>query len=1104
MQIAVLGPVAVVGDDGTPVPVAGTRLRRLLILLALDPGRVVATGRLVAGLWAGSPPAAAANALQALVSRLRRILPDGAVESHPTGYRLAVPAEAVDLVRFERLAATGRRLLPTDPGRADAVLTEALDLWRGPALADLDGAEVTAGLLARIDEVRLGAVEDRIQARLALGAADALVPELRDLVTAYPLRERPAAQLIRALRAAGRTAEALSAYERFRAELADQLGVDPSAELAALHLDLLRTPDPAPTLGGPAGADRAGADRARAPGAGPATAPRDRATGPADAAPPPVTSNLPAPLSSFVGREQDRARVAALVRASRLTTLTGPGGAGKTRLAVESGRALLGDAPGGVWLVELAPVTDPDEVPHTVLSALGLREQALVAGNRARVPAAEPVDPIDRLAAAIGSRRLVLILDNCEHLIDAAARLAGRLLGACPQLRVLATSREPLGITGEALRPVDSLALPPPDVGAERAPDYPAVRLLIDRAAAVRPGFAVTADTVAAVAGICRALDGMPLAIELAAARLRSMTPAQLAARLDDRFRLLTGGSRTALPRHQTLRAVVDWSWDLLDGSERALLRRLSVFAGGATGEAVERVCAGPDLAAEDVFDRLTALVDKSLVVLVDGPAPRYRLLETIREYGLSRLVEAGEADRVRRTHAEEYLAVAEAADAHLRGPDQLAWLGRLSAEHDNTITALRWAITADKATAIRFVAALGWYWWLRGHRVEGVGYARQVLGDPEAEAQAPAESYAHAYAVTAMLVMAAGQGDLAEGQAWLSRAAALAGPHRAHNPLLRLIEPTAAAIESYFSGPQLDIMDRLFDDPDVWVASTARIFHALSEQNLGRPDETAAAHLRAAAAGYAALGERWGSAFSLMGLADLISRRGDHGQAAECYQQALRMLHELRIAEDVPEVQARLAHELWHLGEHTRALELLAEAEREAERLGSDDSRAAVVYTHADILRSTGDWPAARERLDRGAELLEGKRTAQQTRAVFCSSRAVVAGADGDLAAARTMHAEALRLAFDSHDAPVIGIVLVGYADLALRAGRPESAAVLLGAAAGVRGGGPDRSLLDGRRIEAAVREALGPAGFADAYARGLPTTADGAAELVRAALDG
>ncbi|MCW3815417.1 winged helix-turn-helix domain-containing protein [Micromonospora sp. DR5-3] len=617
MRISLLGPLELRADSGAPLPLGGARLRRLLILLALEPGRTVTVGRLAEAVWPHAPPTA--NALQALVSRLRRSAPGLPVEARPGGYRLALTRDEVDLHRFEDAVRAGCAILAEDPADGCRRLTEALALWRGPALADVADADFARAPVARLTELRLAATEDLLEAWLAGEPPDALLPQLREMAAAHPLRERPTALLIRALHRAGRSAEALAEYERLRTTLADTLGTDPGPELAALHLEILRggrepahpatgappvaaavrvapTRRPARPHGGlPADPTEAleangAAAASRVVSTGPAASDHRAATSGSGRLPAPARGNLPNTLTSFVGREEAVERVAALLDRHRLATLTGPGGAGKTRLAVESGRAVADRFPDGVWLVELAPVTDPAEVPQALLAALGLREQALLA--RVGRGAPEPVEPVDRLIDALASRSALLLLDNCEHLLDAAAGLAERLLTAGPWLRVLATSREPLGVTGEALRPVESLALPPADADPTTALTYPAVRLFADRAGAVRPGFAVDDTTVGPVVRICRALDGMPLAIELAAARLRAMTAAQVDTRLDDRFRLLTWGSRTALPRHQTLRAVVDWSWDLLDDGERTLWRRLAVFAGGATADAVERVCA--------------------------------------------------------------------------------------------------------------------------------------------------------------------------------------------------------------------------------------------------------------------------------------------------------------------------------------------------------------------------------------------------------------------------------------------------------------------------------------------------------------------------------
>ena len=608
VQIGILGSFEVRSDDGVVADVPGARLRGLLIALALDPGHVVPKATLVDWIWGENPPADAANALQRLVSRLRKVLPDGAVEGRPAGYRLTVDPDAVDAVRFERLVAQA--------GDDVRQLRAALALWRGAAMQDVGLTESAAfdAAVTRLEGLRLAALEDRFDAETDFGQG--VVTELTDLVAAHPARERLVGALMRGLVATGRDTEALRVYERTRETLADELGVDPSPELAALHVALLR---------------------------GELTRREE-----------PRKTNLRAELTSYVGKDDDIAAVRELVAEHRLTTLVGPGGSGKTRLATETARTLLGDVPDGAWLVELAP-TEGD-VAQATLAALKLRDALL--GD---APEAEPTD---RVIAALRDRDLVLVLDNCEHVIESAAAFAHRVLGECRRLRILATSREPLGITGEALWPVAPLVLPAEGADPAKIEEAPAVRLLRDRAGAVRKDFVADAPTLARV---CRALDGMPLAIELAAARLRTMSLDQLANRLDDRFRLLTGGSRTALPRHRTLRAVIDWSWELLSDDERAVLCRLSVFSGGASLEAAERVC-GTD-AAEEL---LTALAEKSLVVSAGDRAPRYRMLGTIKEYAEQRLAEAGDTDSARRAHLAYFTELAETAEPHLRRADQL------------------------------------------------------------------------------------------------------------------------------------------------------------------------------------------------------------------------------------------------------------------------------------------------------------------------------------------------------------------------------------------------------------------------------------------------
>ncbi|MFJ6511513.1 AfsR/SARP family transcriptional regulator [Streptomyces sp. NPDC091406] len=772
MHYCVLGTTRALRDDGTAVALGGARLRALLTVLALRPGRTVAAGVLVDEVWDGDPPADAAGALQALVGRLRRALGRSAVESVAGGYRLAAPPDAVDLHRFERLAGEGSRALEDgDASGALAVLREALALWAGPALADLPDRTAIA---SRWEARRLDARRAALGALLVLGRPGEALPELAALCDAHPLDEPLRALRIRALRDAGRPAEALAAYEEVRTLLDDRLGTAPGPALRALHTELLHPepagpePEPFPRASGapapgslapppvspaPGSLPRSAASAALEPHARPPGAPApELSPGPAaspapepfprppssptphptprpapERAParPPAPGNLRARLTSFVGRGTDIAALREDLGRARLVTLLGPGGAGKTRLSQETAESAADAWPDGVWLAELAPVDDPDTVPEAVLTALGARETVLRGAGAEELRAADRTgdDPLVRLTEHCAPRRMLLLLDNCEHVVGAAAALTDHLLTHCPQLTVLATSREPLGVPGEFVRPVEPL------------PDPMALRLLAERGAAARAGFRTDADeaTAAACAEICRRLDGLPLAIELAAARLRMLTPRQIADRLDDRFRLLTNGSRTVLPRQQTLRAVVDWSWDLLDAAERAVLRRLSVFAGGCSLAAAEEVCAlpagpgGPAVDSLDVAALLGSLVDKSLVVAAPGEdgEMRYRLLETVGEYAVERLKEAGERDVVERHHLVHFRELARTTGPTMRGSGQRAAIAVIQREYENLRTAHRHAVAArDEHEALCLVLSLSWYWMLRDLRSDARQWA--------------------------------------------------------------------------------------------------------------------------------------------------------------------------------------------------------------------------------------------------------------------------------------------------------------------------------------------------------------------------------------------
>ncbi|MFD4316563.1 BTAD domain-containing putative transcriptional regulator [Streptomyces sp. NPDC058548] len=709
MHYSVLGPTLARTPDGTDVAVGGPRVRALLTVLALRAGRTVPVPDLVDEVWHGDePPADAVAALQALVGRLRKALGRDRIVSAEGGYRLDARPEDVDARRFEHLAVEGVAALGAgDPARAAALLDEALGLWRGPALADLPDRDAEA---PRWEARRLDVRRARLDAALGLGEAPAALPELTALCAAHPLDETLQALRIRALRDTGRAAEALAAYESVRRALANRLGTDPSPALRALHTELLagpRTPEPAPTP---------------KPGREEAPAEREETS---------VRGNLRARLTSFVGRDEEIAALRDDLRTARLVTLLGPGGAGKTRLSQEAAERGAADGawPDGVWVAELAAVTDPEAVVEAVLAAVGARETVLRGAGAEELRAGD--DPLGRLVEHCAGRRMLVLLDNCEHLVAAAAALAETLLARCPDLRILATSREPLGVPGEMVRPLGPL------------PVGMALRLLDERGAAARPGFTVGEDPGAAEE-ICRRLDGLPLAIELAAARLRMLTSRQIADRLDDRFRLLTSGARTVLPRQQTLRAVVDWSWDLLDGVERAVLRRLAVFTGGCDLAAAEAVCTDDGTGdALDVLDLLGALVDKSLVVAGPGDeGMRFRLLETVAEYAGERLDESGERAATERRHLTYYRELARTADPELRGSGQVAAIARFGREYGNIRTALRRAVDAhEEDEALVLVHSLLWYWQMRDLRTDALHWARAAaaLGpDPFTPPAAP------------------------------------------------------------------------------------------------------------------------------------------------------------------------------------------------------------------------------------------------------------------------------------------------------------------------------------------------------------------------------
>jgi predicted ATPase len=1060
VRICVLGPLDVSDAAGRAVPVTGTRLRQLLIRLAIDAGRPVDADRLAEDLWPDEQPTEAANALQALVSRLRRATGRESIEHGAGGYRLAVDPADVDAAEFEWLVAEGRReLAEADQAGAADTLRRALGLWRGPALADARDAPFAAAAITRLEELRLAALEDRIEADLTLGRGAGLVPEAEALVAAHPLRERLRGQLMRALYAAGRQADALAVYADTRRLLADQLGVDPSPALAAVQLAILRGEAGPPVADPPA---------------------RRRST------------NLPAQLTSFVGRDEELRQVAKLLAGARLVTLTGPGGAGKTRLSIEASASQLEQAPDGIWFVPLAPVRDALDVPQAVLTAMGLPETGHLAER--------VVPPLDRLADALAGQQTLLVLDNCEHLVDSVAGLAGRVLADAPRVRILATSREPLGLTGETLCPVPSLRLPPQEAAAEDAVVYPAVRLFADRAAAVRPGFTVDADTVGPVVRICRALDGIPLAIELAAARLRVLTPGQVADRLDDRFRLLSVGSRAALPRHQTLRAVVDWSWDLLDAAERTTLRRLSVFSGGATPDSAEQVCAlGGDRAG--VIDVIASLADKSLVVVEGDPQVRYRLLETVRAYAAERLTESGEEDRVRAAHAAYFLDLAERAEPELRGHYQIEWLNRLAAEHDNCTAVLRRAVAAgDGSLGVRLVAALVWFWMLRDYDSEAAQWAREVH---EITGGTPPPGLADAYAICAFIAVVAPKEEGFLGAVKLGEALQRIMPliEGSKHPLVGMAAPVLAVL----TGDQ-DLARRqlaaLAGHPDPWTRAAQQMFRGHLAVNSGQIEQ-AAPDLTAALAAFRATGDRWGMIVSLTGLAEVALARGRPAEAVRVLEEARACTSGEFAGPWGEAMRIHLGRARARLGDADGARAEFDRGVAVAGRTGNRDDEATGYVELSELARADGDLAQARGLLERAlaiAEPIAQRPDMCVVAATAFSKLGCLCEQQGDLDGAAGWHAKGLAalgitgvVLLPSN--PVLAIVVQGIAALAATRGELTRAVELLGLAHTLQGFS-DPGNLEVARVTAAAG-GLDRAAFDAAYARGQSLTRDDALSL-------
>ena len=1056
LRFRLLGPMEIL-VAGAPVKLPGTAERALLVQLLLSPGRTIPATMLVDRLWSESTlPVDPMNALQIRVSKLRRALRgvgvDDVVTREGVGYRATVDGSAVDALDFAtriRSARAGAAKAADDGGVHLADLQaydDALALWRGDPFSDFAAERWAAAEAARLTELRFAAMSERAQLALVLGRHQEVIGDLEPAVASDPTLESLAGLLMLALYRSGRQADALDVYARTRGVLDDSLGLEPSVSLRSLHERVLRQDASLGTQQDLVPATTAASTAsATAPAAGPAgrpvTIPAHRFRADEDRTTP---TNLPTVVRPLIGRDAQLDSLAELLESVRLLSLVGPGGAGKTSLAFATAVRVSANYPDGAFGVRLATVNTSDQVPVAVADALGMPMDGAAATR----------DLQDRLLSFLMPRRLLLLVDNCEHVVDAAAALIDDILSRCPGITVLATSREALAIPDEVQVPVGPLDTPPEDTPPGEVLGCPAAQLFVERARAVRPGLLLDVANLTAIGAIARSLDGIPLALELAAARTSTLSPVEVSQRLADRFTLLTSGARTAEARQQTLKATVDWSYHLLSETERQVFDRLSVFRGGWTLVSAEVVVGDEDTHPGEVLDTIGRLVEQSMLVVEPGPTSRYRMLETLRQYAAEQLQASGRTVEVARRHAAYFRGLVEHAAVALRGHEQRQTLRLLRDEQPNIRAALAFLSgpDGDRDAALTMAGSLGMFWHL-GRHLEGRQVLSRLLAGHDGS---PA---ARALALQAVSLVERPRGCLVHPSPRCAETASESLTlfeqlgddwHAALSRVLLAVEGVTGAEPARSQSLLAAAAEQFHRDGDPWgpaVIGFVRIETAIKTGDV----ETAVRLGRTTAAAFRQLDDAWGLSAVLYHLGWGLRQFGRYQEGARALEEAIDVARGAGLWNTAQWALADLAIDKVYLGDQDGARRLFDEAAAASREIGDGAGEVLAGYGYGLLAHVGRQWDEARRHyavaVDRFINLAtpvpEGVALAGLGR---CHEAA------GDTAAARARYSEALELGRRLGEPSVTASALEGLARLASAAGDRAAAASRIAEAAGIR----------------------------------------------------